>query len=198
MTRASYLSFFFKDFFFFPPYSRLSLFPFTWFLLLSLTSFCLPFSLLLVELLLLLHLLLLALFTFPMANSSYRQYRGFHFPSGSIPRVPCCHVLSSHSSRFPAWCWLCWLWHSATCGTMTLHSCRTQSCSTPAYATDVFYGEFKGWEPHLGIISLLPPLPICWCWSFSHSPPEILVLNMSSSPHLNQVFPEDLGYPGLN
>lgn len=134
----------------------------------------------------------------PSGELFLHQHRGFHFPS-SLIHVPCRHVPSSHSSWLPytnAADWTCGIaQHVAQrlCILAVLRLVVLQGTTM-----DIFYGELKGWELLMGIISLLPPLPICWCWSFSYSHPERLMLNMSSFPHLNQLFPEDLGYPGPN
>lgn len=85
-----------------------------------------------------------------------------------------------------------------TCGIVTSHSCCTLSCIATRYYCGYFVWRASGMGLYVGMISLLPHLPICcWCWGFSYAPPERLVLNMSSSPHLDELFPEDLKCLGL-
>ena len=101
-SRWQELAFFqevFFPFFLFPGYHSSPLFGFCYS-----DFFLFGFAFLSTEISLLLYLPLQALFTFPVGNCSYHQYRGFHFPSSLIRRVPCCRVLSSHSSCLSAWC----------------------------------------------------------------------------------------------
>lgn len=127
-----------------------------------------------------------------LGSCSYNQDTDFWFPQhlDTTQSLLSSHLWSQQGIACPALTLL-------TGSVVILGSCCTVSCSAARYCCGFFLWRASGMGLYVGLISLLPHLPICWCWGFSYALPERLVVNMSSSPHLNELFPEDLKCLGL-